>query len=177
MRVILLAAAKAIYILSTCALFLLAVGFVVYAVWQIFAALPRGALLLDEMLGAVGLTVIGLAVCDVGRFLLQEELAGEKELATTNEVRRTLAKFLTIIIVAATLHALLFIFEAGRQGIASLIYPAALLGVVAILLAALGLYQRLTHAAEHELRIDLEQGRQPEPEESPEDDTSRADGA
>lgn len=174
MRTILLATAKGIYILSTCALFLLAVGFVGYSVWQIATALPRGVILLDEMLSAVGLTVIGLAVCDVGRFLLQEELAGEKELATTNEVRRTLAKFLTIIIVAASLHALLFIFEAGRDGIDHLLYPAALLAVVAVLLGTLGVYQRLTHAAEHELRVDLDEGRPPEPEEEVPDKKNKA---
>jgi hypothetical protein len=166
MQKILSRVAKYLYLAATLALFLLALGFVIYAGWRVATALIDGAAVLPAMLSAVGLTIIALAVCDVGRFLLQEELAGEDELATTSEVRRTLTKFLTIIIVAASLHGLLFIFEAGHEDIATLVYPAILLAVVALLLATLGAYQRLTHSAEHERRVDAQAGRPVEPEDA-----------
>jgi hypothetical protein len=145
---------RLLYIVVTVALFALAFTFIVYAGWSIYFALATQANVLPAMLHAVSLVVIALAVSDVGKFLLQEELDGERDLETTGEVRRTLTKFLTIII-AASLHALVFMFEAGRERIEALIYPSALLLAVAVLVAVLGLYQRLAAAVEHEYRTDL----------------------
>jgi hypothetical protein len=146
---------RLLYIVVTVALFALAFTFIVYAGWSIYLALATQANVLPAMLHAVSLVVIALAVSDVGKFLLQEELDGERDLETTGEVRRTLTKFLTIIIIAASLHALVFMFEAGRERIEALIYPSALLLAVAVLVAVLGLYQRLAAAVEHEYRTDL----------------------
>lgn len=157
-------ASKSLYILATLALLVLAVGFIGYAGWSVFDVFARRVAVLDAMLNAVGLLIIALAVADVGRFLVEEELVNESERATTSEIRRTLAKFLTIVIIAASLHALLFIFEAGREDVKDLVYPVMLLIAVAILLGVLGLYQRLSHASEHERRIDADAGRDVAPE-------------
>lgn len=155
---------RSVYVLATLAMLALAFGFIAYAGWQIYATIRGDMPLLTAMLNAVGLVIIGLAVSDVGRFLLQEELAGQGELETTSEVRRTLSKFITIIIIAASLEALVFIFESGRVEIEHLGYPVSLLVAVAILLGVLGFYQRLTHAAEHERRIDADEGLPDDPE-------------
>jgi hypothetical protein len=155
---------RIIYIFSTLALMALGLAFIAYATWSLYDVVARQSQILPAMLDAVGLLIIALAVSDVGRFLLEEELVKESERATTSEIRRTLAKFMTIVIIAASLHALLFIFEAGRGTVGDLLYPVALLGSIAALLAVLGLYQRLSHAAEHERRLDVEKGREVEPE-------------
>lgn len=146
---------RVLYIAVTLALLGLAFAFIGYAGWSIFRAAQGEAPVLSAMLHAVGLVIIALAVSDVGKFLLEEELGRERELETTGEVRRMLTKFMTIIIIAASLHTLVFLFEAGRQGVEGLIYPSALLVAVAVLLAVLGLYQRLASAIEHEHRQDL----------------------
>lgn len=150
--------------LATGALMVLAFGFVVYAGWSIYEALAARAPVLSAMLHAVGLVIIAMAVSDVGKFLLSEELAEDRDLETTGEVRRTLSKFITIIIVAASLEALVFLFEAGREDLSELVYPSGLLAVVAILVAVLGIYQRLAHAAEHERRMDMRNGGEGDPE-------------
>lgn len=150
--------------LVTLALMGLAFAFVAYAGWSIYVAASGQSLLLSAMLHAVGLVIIALAVSDVGKFLLQEELNRERELETTGEVRRTLTKFMIIIIIAASLHSLVFLFEAGRERVEALIYPALLLVAVAVLVAVLGLYQRLASAVEHESRQDLGVGGELDPE-------------
>ncbi len=153
-----------LYITVTLSLLALAFSFIGYAGWSIYRASIGEAEVLSAMLHAVGLVIIALAVSDVGRFLLEEELGRERELETTGEVRRMLTKFMTIIIVAASLHTLVFLFEAGRESVEALIYPSALLIAVAVLLAVLGLYQRMASAVEHEYRKDLSAGAKLDPE-------------
>lgn len=155
---------RVLYTLATLTLLALAFGFICYAGWNIFQTITGETPLLSAMLSAVGLIIIALAVSDVGRFLLQEELAGEKELETTSEVRRTISKFITIIIIAASLEAIVFIFKAGREQIETLTYPVLLLTAVALLLGVLGFYQRMTHAAEHQRRVDADEGLPDDPE-------------
>lgn len=176
MRKVLLLASRSLYIVSTLALIALAFGFIVHAGWNIIEALSSGKPLLATMLSTIGLVIIALAVSDVGSFMLEEELGGDKNLDRTSEVRRTLAKFLTIIIIAASLEALVFIFESGHGGDGDLLAPVLLLAVVALLLLTLGVYQRLTHAAEHERRIDKDAGRDVEPEGSEDEDAPGARG-
>lgn len=153
-----------LYIVVTLALMALAFGFVAYAGWSVYRGATGQEALLGAMLHAVGLVIIALAVSDVGKFLLEEELDSERQLETTGEVRRTLTKFIAIIIIAASLEALVFLFEAGRERIDLLLYPSLLLIAVAVLVAVLGLYQRLASAVEHEHRQDLGESDQLDPE-------------
>lgn len=155
---------RILYVAVTLALLGLAFSFIGYAGWSVYRAATGHQEVLSAMLHAVGLVIIALAVSDVGKFLLEEELDRERELETTGEVRRTLTKFMTIIIIAASLHTLVFLFEAGRESVEALLYPSALLVAVAVLLAVLGLYQRLASAVEHEYRKDLSAGAKLDPE-------------
>jgi len=164
MRNVLLLASRTLYLISTVALIALSFGFVVYAGWTDWLAVTGEEPMLAAMLSTIGLVISSLAVSDVGRFMLEEELAGDKDLDRTSDVRRTLAKFLTIIIIAASLEGLVFIFKSGHSGEGDLLGPILLLAVVAVLLVCLGLYQRLLHSAEHERRIDKDAGRDVEPE-------------
>lgn len=155
---------RLLYIAVTLALLGLAFGFISYAGWSVYRAVLGEEMVLSAMLHAVGLVIIALAVSDVGKFLLEEELGRERELETTGEVRRMLTKFMTIIIIAASLHTLVFLFEAGRQSVEGLIYPSMLLIAVAVLVAVLGVYQRLASAVEHEYRKDLDAEEKLDPE-------------
>lgn len=155
MKALLQALSRLIYVVVTLALFALAFSFIGYAVWGVYVATTSAEEVLSAMLRSVGLVIIALAVSDVGKFLLEEELDRERQLETTGEVRRTLIKFFTIIIIAASLETLVFLFEAGREHIELVIYPAALLVAVAILVSAFALYQRLAASAEHDYRADL----------------------
>ena len=75
------------------------------------------ALLHGEVLGVLdsaGLVIIGFAIIETSRFIAEEELLRQKELRSAVEARRSLTKFITIIVIAASLEALVMIFEASR---------------------------------------------------------------
>ncbi|WP_323846574.1 hypothetical protein [Microbulbifer magnicolonia] len=60
------------------------------------------------------------------------------------EQRATLLKFLVIIIIAVSLEALVFVFDAAKKDIRNLIYPTFLLVSAGLVVIGLGLYQKLT---------------------------------
>jgi hypothetical protein len=63
------------------------------------------------------------------------------------EARRSLTKFLTIVIIVVSLEGLVLVFETKLEHVADLIYPTALLGVAAFVVIAMGLFERLTSAS------------------------------
>ena len=72
-------------------LVLLATGLVVTGVYQVAAALlmARG-LLAQRLLTGVGYVVIAVAVFDVAKYILEEEVVRERELRQVSEVRQSL---------------------------------------------------------------------------------------
>src|SRR6056297_2584759 len=91
---------------------------------EVFAAVvakqPQG------LLDSIGLLIIGFAVVETAKFIAEEEILREKELRSAEESRRSLTKFITIIVIAASLEALVMIFKTSRADIPNSIYPAAL---------------------------------------------------
>jgi len=59
--------------------------------------------------------VVAMAVFDVSRFLLEEEVFRNRELGSPTEARVTLTKFFVIISIAVSLEALVFIFDAAKK--------------------------------------------------------------
>lgn len=139
-----------VYLLAVTALMLMSLGFIGIAVYQVVSLGLIGQPITAAMLNGVGLIIISLAVFDVSKFLFEEELLRDRELRSIRETRRTLSKFVTIIIIAASLESLVFVFEAGTERIQDLIYPSLLLAVVVLLIVGLSHYQRVSAAAEQE---------------------------
>ena len=67
-----------------------------------------------------------------------------KELRSAVELRRSLTKFVTIIVIAVSLEALVMIFETNRTDVGQAIYPAALFAAAMFALIALGAFQWLS---------------------------------
>ncbi len=140
----------AIYILASFILTLYALGMIFTSGFQIYQSLKTGHSLLDSMLDGVSLLVISIAVLDVGKYFFEEEVYRSRELRTAKEARRTLTKFLVIILIAILLEILVYIFESGTEHMAMLLYPAILLFAASFLVIALGIYQRLSIFTEKE---------------------------
>jgi uncharacterized membrane protein YdjX (TVP38/TMEM64 family) len=137
--------ASAVFLITSGALTLISLALIAYACLAIWDAFTTGASVEGSLLHAVGLIVIAIAVFDVAKFLLEEEVVRhERELRSVREARQTLTKFVVIILIAIMLHALVFIFEAGSEDITTLLYPAGLLVSGVLLLVGMGLYQRLS---------------------------------
>jgi hypothetical protein len=63
---------------------------------------------LIALLDSIGLIVIAMAVFDVSKFLLEEEVFRIRDKGSLPDARERLTKFLVIIAVAVSLEALVF---------------------------------------------------------------------
>lgn len=124
------------------------ISVVVFALWNMINCLYNECEVLLVLLDFVGYLIISVAIFDVGRYLLEEEVFRERELRSPKEARQSLTKFMVIIVIAVTLEALLSVIRAGTKDVSLIIYPAALFFVATLLLVGLGLFQRLSVAAE-----------------------------
>ncbi|MCT8989081.1 GNAT family acetyltransferase [Chelativorans sp. SCAU2101] len=145
-------AAFAYFLIATVSLLISAFVLMGYALWEI-----AGGILATDLnsvnrvrsaLDGVGLMIIGFAVVEAGTFIAEEELIRKRELRSTRESRRSITKFITIIVIAASLEALVMVFKTGREAIPAVIYPAALFASAMLALVALGAYQWLSSSVE-----------------------------
>lgn len=148
------------------ALMLLACALLYYAGVQVFEAysspqIDVGSVLLE----AVGYTIIAIAVFDVGKYLLEEEAIRAREMRQAGEARRSMTKFISTIIIAVFLEALVAVFEASKSpDVSTMVFPTFLLLAGVGLLMGLGVYQRLSAQVEHQI---VEDGDDDEGEEEP----------
>jgi CDP-diglyceride synthetase len=136
--------------LSMLAISLLMIG---YGLWEVWHAFSVSGDIIKKMLDAIGLIVISMAVFDVAKYFLEEEVLRDRELRSAREARETLTKFLVIITIAVSLEALVFIFGAGKENVSLLFYPTLLLVAVVLLIVGLGLYQRLSMTTERQATV------------------------
>ncbi len=114
------------------------------ALGNLWTAMMGHHQLIHGLLNAISLIVIAMAVFDVSKFLIDEELLGNGGKESPLEERTRLMRFLVIITIAISLEALVFIFNAARQNMRSLIYPTFLLVSDILLIIGLGVYYKLT---------------------------------
>ena len=124
------------------------------AIYDIWLAVNEKETLVTALLNGIGFIVIAMAVFDVSKFLLQEEVFRERELGSPTEARETLTKFLVIIAIAVSLEALVFIFDSAKKDITTLIYPTFLLIAAVLLVVGLGFYQKMSRYVEDRTRIE-----------------------
>jgi hypothetical protein len=135
---------RGVYALISLFLSLIAIALMGGATYEIWLALGDSALLVPSLLDGIALIVIGMAVFDVAKFLVEEEVLAGGERKTNGSHRNTLIKFLVIINIAMLMEALVFVFAAAKEEISLLVYPTLLLAGSALLVISLGVYQRLT---------------------------------
>lgn len=136
---------RVIYSLIGISLGLISLTMIVAALWGIWVSLHEQSALVKALLDAIGLIVIGMAVFDVSKFLLEEEVLSSSGEKSPAKQRATLIKFLVIIAIAVSLESLVFIFDAGKKEISDLVYPTFLLIAAVLVVVGLGVYQKLTH--------------------------------
>lgn len=92
--------------------------------------------------------IISIAIFDVGRYLLEEEVFRDRELRSPVEARKSITKFMVIIVIAVTLEALLQVIKTDKTTEIGSFYPSSLLFAATLLLIGLGVYLRLSVLAE-----------------------------
>lgn len=131
---------KLFYALAAAVLMLLSLALMAVAGWQLMTAILTGESLLHPTLASIGLVTIAIAVYEVGKFLVEEELIHESERRSMVEARRSLTKFFTIIIITLSLEAIVLVFETKLERISDLIYPTGLMAVAVAAMVGLGLF-------------------------------------
>ena len=118
------------------------------ACWGIVQALSKGEDPTLQVVSSISQIIIAFAVLALSNYIAEEEIERDRELRSPREARRSLTKFMTIIVVAFSLEALVMVFEAHRGDAREAIYPTALFATVVFALVGLGAYQWLSMRVE-----------------------------
>jgi hypothetical protein len=133
--------------LSLVALSLLIMG---WSIYDVVSNIRDASEFIPLMLHYVSAIIIAAAIIDVAQYMMEEEVFLNKELRDPKEARKTITKIIVIITIAVSIEGLVFIFKAGIQDLTLLMYPALLILAAAVLIVALGIYQKLSLSVEKE---------------------------
>jgi uncharacterized membrane protein HdeD (DUF308 family) len=136
------------------ALMVVAIGLIVYAGMQQVSAFSApeqdiGRALLD----AVGYMVIAVAIFEVAKYILEEEVIDPTQMRNAGQARRSITKFVSTLSIAVFLEGLVAVFQTSKGAdMSMMLYPTLLLFSGVAMVVGLGVYQRLSTAAEGEVR-------------------------
>jgi len=140
------------FFLVSVILMLLAAGLTGYAIYSVVATFRTPDAATDTaMLDVIGYLIIATAVFDVAKYLLEEEVARGQERRRASEVRKSLTKFMSTMVIAVFLEALVVIFKVARDDVNLLLYPTALIVAGTGMMLGLGLFQRLSASVERDI--------------------------
>jgi hypothetical protein len=103
------------------------------------------------VLAAIGYVVIAMAVFDLAKYFIEEEVIRGRELREAAEARRSLTKFVSTIAIAVFIEGLVITFQASKDDLPSMLYPTALLLTAILIVVGLGVFQRLSAEVERKL--------------------------
>src|ERR1044071_8725575 len=98
-------------------LILMAIALVIYGAAEAihaFRAEDPGVLLLV----AIGYVVIAMAVFDVAKYFIEEEVIRGREMRSAAEARHSLTKFISVIAIAVFIEGLVLVFRVSRDSVA-----------------------------------------------------------
>ena len=121
------------------------------AVFDFAAAVWSRQSLGVSALSGIGYVVVSIAVFDVAKYLIEEEVVRGREMRVVSEARRSLTRFISTIAIAVFLEALVTIFRVAQEDVTKLLYPTFLLIAAILLVLGLGIYQRLSVTVERQV--------------------------
>lgn len=93
---------------------------------------------------SVILVTLGLAIFDLGKTILEEEVLLHKDIHHTGSTRRTIARFMSAIVIAVSIESLLLMFKSLLGDATHLDSAVFMLFAAVALLVGLGAYLKLT---------------------------------
>jgi hypothetical protein len=106
------------------------------------------------LLAAIGYVVIAMAVFDVAKYFVEEEVIRGREMRNAAEARRSLTKFISTISIAVFIEGLVLVFRVSKESISEILYPTALLVTAILIVVGLGAYQHLSADVEQRVEKD-----------------------
>ena len=143
---------RGVFALASVVLMLIALALSVYSAGLIVAALAGGwGEAGHRLLESVGYVVIAMAVFDVAKYFVEEEVIRGREMRLASEARRSLTKFVSTIAIAVFIEGLVLVFRQSSQDMTLVLYPASILFTGVLIVLGLGLYQRLSADVEQQV--------------------------
>jgi hypothetical protein len=102
----------------------------------------------NALLVGIGYVVIAMAVFDVAKYFVEEEVIRGREMRSPGEARRSLTKFISTISIAVFIEGVVIAFQVSKQDVALMLYPTALLLAAIIIVVGLGVFQRMSSQVE-----------------------------
>lgn len=143
---------RGVFGVASLVLMLIALALSIYSAGLIVVALKgswteAGAGLLES----IGYVVIAMAVFDVAKYFVEEEVIRGREMRLASEARRSLTKFVSTIAIAVFIEGLVMVFRQAKEDIGLVLYPTAILCTGILIILGLGLYQRLSADVEDQV--------------------------
>ncbi len=135
------------YSVGCACLYLISLWIITAAIIGIVIELKTSTFTVYKLLDEVALIVFSIAVIDVSKYLMIEEVLKEHD-RSPREARHAFTKFVVIIITALSLEALVITIESVKTDIRMLIYPICMFLTATLLIIGLGVYQKLNASAE-----------------------------
>lgn len=101
-------------------------------------------LVIDEMFKATILLTLSLAIFDLAKTIIEEEVLGQSKEYNISGPHKTMVKFLGSIIIALSIEALMLVFKFAITDPEKLIYSMYIIGGVSMLLITLAVYIKFT---------------------------------
>ena len=154
---------RGVFGLASVVLMLIALALSIYSAGLILVALkgPWGEAG-TGLLESIGYVVIAVAVFDVAKYFIEEEVIRGREMRLPSEARRSLTKFISTISIAVFIEGLVMVFRQSKEDIALILYPSVILFTGILIILGLGHYQRLSADVERQVeardRVDERNG-------------------
>jgi len=148
---------KAVYILIVAGLFavtgvlLYAAGTEMVSLWNIGSNKED---LHMKPFGVIIFLTLALAIFDLGKTILEEEVLMHKDIFRHSSTRRTITRFIAAILIAVSIEALLLMFKAALGVNGDILSAVAMMLTAVGLLVGLGIYVYLGAKAEAILKAD-----------------------
>ena len=143
---------KIMYTLIVCGLFATALVLLYTAgieCVKVLNSLTDTTKVIEIPFGVVIYLTLALAIFDLGKTTLEEEVLLYKDILRHSSTRRTITRFIAVIIIAVSIESLLMIFKFALNGGSEHIIEAVwIIIAAALLLMALGVYVYLGSKAE-----------------------------
>lgn len=129
-------------------LYVIALGIFAVVVWSIVVGLYNETFGIDQLLDEVALIVFAIAVVDVSKYLMLEEVVKGGANRSHKEERQMFSRFIIIMVTALSLEGFVLTIETAKSEVRNLGYPILIFIPAMVFMIGLGLYQRYNAIAE-----------------------------
>ena len=102
----------------------------------------------QEVIEAIGILAAAVVALQIAETVVEEEVIRDADISAPTRVRRFLSRFFVVVVVALAIEGLVATFRAVHDDASDLLYVAALIAGVGVLLAAWGVFIYLNRSAE-----------------------------